>query len=90
MDIEEFYLDSVVRGHHVYKSVWTLVTSEVLAVEVEGGNSEDQYATAVLKGGCVIGHVPRELSRTFFFFMRHGGSIECMQHNWTYKIWNWP
>ncbi len=51
MDVDEFYLDSIVRRHHVYKSVWTPVTGKVLAVEVEHGNHEDQNATAVLKGG---------------------------------------
>ena len=36
------------------------------------------YAVAILKdGGVVVGHVPRSFSRTFYFFLRHGGSIEC-------------
>ena len=45
--MEEFQLDSVVCGHHVYKSIWTPADGEVLAVEVEVGNTEDQYAVAV-------------------------------------------
>ena len=37
----------------------------------------DQYAVAVLKGGIIVGHVPREHSRTFYYFLRHGGRIHC-------------
>lgn len=65
-DFEEFVLDSVIRGHHIYKSIWTPCLGEVLQAEVEDGNSEDQYAVAVSKGSVIVGHVPRELSRTFY------------------------
>lgn len=42
---------------------------------MEEGNEEDRFAVAILKDdGVVVGHVPR---RTFYFFLRHGGSIEC-------------
>ena len=35
-------------------------------------------AVAILKdGGVVVGRIPRSFSRTFYFFLRHGGSIEC-------------
>ena len=45
---------------------------------MEEGNEEDRYAATILKdGGLVVGHVPRSFSRTFYFFLRHGGSIEC-------------
>lgn len=47
--MEEFTVDSVVRGHHVYKSVWTPYSGELLAVGVENGNEQDQYAVVVLK-----------------------------------------
>lgn len=77
MEVEEFSFDSVVRGHHVYKAVWTPVMGELLPAEVDDGNPEDQYAVAVSKEGIVVGHVPRELSRTCYFFLRHGGLINC-------------
>ena len=76
-DFEEFSHNSVVRGHHIYKSIWTPYIGEVLPAAVEDGNEEDQYAVAVCKGGIVVGHTPRELSRILYFFLRHGGSIEC-------------
>ena len=77
-DREDFAVDSVVRGHHIYKSIWTPFLGEVLRAEMEEGNGEDRYAVAILKdGGIVVGHVPCSFSRTFYLFLRHGGSIEC-------------
>lgn len=60
-----------------YKSIWTPFIGEVLRVEVEVSNREDQYAVAILKDNNTVGHVPHELSRTLYFFLRRGGSIEC-------------
>ena len=71
-------VESVVRGHHVYKSVWTPVSGEELAVTPEVKNSHDRYVVAVLKNGEVVGHIPRELSRTFYFFLKHSGEISCV------------
>ena len=77
-DWEDFAVDSVVRGHHINKSIWTPFLGEILRAEMEEGNEEDRFAVAILKdGGVVVGHVPRSFSRTFYFFLRHGGSIEC-------------
>ena len=77
-DCEDFAVDIVVRGHHVYTSVWTPFLGEVLRVEMEERNEEDRYAVAILKdGGVVICHVPRSFSKTFYFFLRQGGSTEC-------------
>ena len=75
--MEDFVFDSVVRGHHVYKSIWTPLSGEVLAVEVEDDTEQDNFAIAVHKGTIIVGHVPRELSRTVHFFLRHGGSVTC-------------
>ena len=76
-DVEDFVLDSVIKGHHVYKAIWTPCLGEILPAEVEEGNHDDEYAIAVRKGSVVVGHVPKEYSRTFYFFLRHGGSITC-------------
>ena len=45
---------SVIRGHHVYKSVWTPEVGEELSTE--DGNEHDKYAVAVIKDGYVVGH----------------------------------
>ena len=51
--------ESVVRGHHVYKVIWTPVIGEELEVRTEDDNDHDQHAVAVVKDGVVIGHMPR-------------------------------
>ena len=33
------------------------------------------HAVSVVKAETVVGHVPREMSRTFWHFIRHGGSV---------------
>ena len=68
---------SVVRGHHIYKSLWTPEVNEVLLLRRETGNEHDEYAVAVLKASTVVGHVPREISRICWFFLRRGGQITC-------------
>ena len=79
MNVEEFSfrLESVIRGHHVYKTVWTPFLGETLPLGVEGGNSHDSYAVAILKDSEIVGHAPGELSRIFYFFLSHDGSIEA-------------
>lgn len=59
----------------VTDSQWTPCTGEVLSVQEESENEHDVYAVGVIKSGTIIGHVPREVSKTFF--LRHGGIISC-------------
>lgn len=74
----ELHVDSVVRGHHVYKSIWTPVLGEELLVEQEHGNEHDRYAVSVKKNDMIVGHLPRSLSRVSWFFLSHRGKIECV------------
>ena len=39
---------SVIRGHHVYKSVWTPEVGEELSLVTEDGNEHDKYAVAIV------------------------------------------
>ena len=68
---------SVVRGHHIYKEIWTPAIGEVLHLREEDDNEHDEHAVAVVKASCVIGHVPRAMSRVCWFFLRRGGQIKC-------------
>ena len=67
---------SVVRGFHVYKDVLTPVTGEELCCQHEVDNPEDEHAVLVMKGDLIVGHVPRELSGTSWYFIQHGGEIQ--------------
>ena len=47
-DMVRYDIDSVVRGHHAYKTVWTPVI-EQLHLEKESGNPHDDFAVAIIK-----------------------------------------
>ena len=56
----------------VYKAVWNPVFGEVHCLALKERNEHDHFAVCV-KRDEVIGHVPRELSREVWHFLRHGG-----------------
>ena len=78
---ESIYLyESVIRGHHIFKSVWTPCLGEILLVGKEAGNHHDRNSVALLKADSTsVGHVhvPREFSRAFWHYLSHGGKISC-------------
>ena len=57
-------IQSTVRGHHIYKAIWTPVIGEELTVVPEEGNDHDPHAVAILKDEMML------LSRILFFFLR--------------------
>ena len=67
-----FNKDSVVSGHHIYKTYWTPVVGEELRLETEEDNKYDEHAAAVMKDGYIVGqspltfssHIPQPVSRT--------------------------
>ena len=67
-------IPSTVRGHHIYKNVWMPRIGEELAVIVEENNEYDRHAVAVTKNDSIVGHVPRELATTLYFFLKRRGS----------------
>ena len=65
--------ESVVRGHHIYKRVWSPIIGEVLELLREEESEHDRFAVYLLKPGAVtVGHVPRELSCKIWHFLWHG------------------
>ena len=65
-----FELDSCIRGHHIYKDVWTPVVDEGLNCRREEGNISDPYVVAAIKSGSVVGHVPHWISTACNLFHR--------------------
>ena len=49
---------SIIRGHHVCKSVWTPSIGETLPMTADTGNERDAYAVGVFKDSVVVGHAP--------------------------------
>ena len=78
VDMASFSVESVIRGHHVYKAIWSSVLGEELQCHREVGNIHDLYAVSIVKPGTgVVGHIPRRISTPCNLFMRSGGSITC-------------
>ena len=44
----QFSVHSVVRGHHVYKKIWTPYLGEILDLHPEVGNKYDRFAVVVI------------------------------------------
>lgn len=65
------------RGFHVYGAVWTPVLNEELTTAQEPSNPEDKYAVSIVKNDTVVGHIPRELSKTCWYFIQRDGEILC-------------
>ena len=65
-------LESYIRGHHVYHTVWTPIINKSYPSRE---SYYDRFAVAVLKGGEVVGHVPRTLSKTNSFFLRYDDNM---------------
>ena len=71
------------RRFHFYKDVWTPTLHKCLQTRQELGNLEDEYAIAVCKADAasldsrIVGHVPREFSKPFWYFLQNDGEITC-------------
>lgn len=70
-------LVSSMRGHHVYKQIWTPVSGQLLQVQAEAGNVQDTPAVSVVRGRAIVGHGPHEISTAAFYFLQYGGRIPC-------------
>ena len=71
-------LHSVVRGHHIFKDIWTPYIGENLKLRQEVGNKHDSLAVAVMRPpSTIVGRVPKELSKFLWTFLDSGGEIVC-------------
>ena len=52
-----FVLSSVIRGHHIYKTVWSLSTGEILEAAREPDNPHDHHAMCLRETEVIVGHV---------------------------------
>lgn len=60
-----------------FREIWTPVKGENLETAREFNNPYDKYAVAVKRGQKTVGHIPREISKTVAFFIKHGGILTC-------------
>ena len=75
-DDESFTFESAVRGHHVFKRIWTPVNGQLLQVRAETGNERDPYAVATVHDDTIVGHhmclAKFQEQRSTFFSMVDG------------------
>ena len=65
----------MIRAHHLSIKFWTPYIGENLPLSCEEGNVYDTHAVAVREAdSVVVGHVSREMSRVFQFFLQHEGT----------------
>ena len=59
------------------KTFGALILASILTLQREDSNTHDRHAVCLMKDNCAVGHVPRELSRVFWYFLCHGGRVTC-------------
>ena len=72
-----------IRGFHVYKEIWYTYVQQQISFTEEPENIYDDfavagYATLPSSGSAdpeIVGHVPRELSRYFYYAMQSGATF---------------
>ena len=81
---ESIEFDCASRGYHVYRKVWLPKKKDKLIVAFEKNNVYDPCACGLylltngtIFGKCLVGHIPRELSRFTKFFLDYGGLLYC-------------
>ena len=70
VEILEFTVEALVRGYHVYQTVWEVRIGEVLPCTREPGNRHDPHTVAVKKGDIVVGHLSRKIPCLYSIFIR--------------------
>ena len=75
--VRSFTREAMVRGYHIYNSIWEAYIGEELSCQRDEDNEHDPYAVAVLKSATIVGHLPRKVSTLCSLFIRRGGTIHC-------------
>ena len=75
-----FSVEAMVRGYHIYNSIWTAAVGEEFPCKREITNTFDPFAVDMMRGDTVIGHIPRKIS-VYSLFLHREGSITCQVSN---------
>ena len=81
---DRFIVACASRGFHEYRKIWKPKLGQRLRVAFEKYNVYDPYCCALyarskctIHGRCVVGHIPRELSRFCKYFLDYSGVIDA-------------
>ena len=66
-------LETFIKGHHVYKDIWTPKQGEQLDVLMEPDNRMDKFAVCVKINEKIVGHLKKgtsgKFAKTIFYFL---------------------
>ena len=71
-----------IKGHHIYKNIWTPKLGEHLEVHCEPENVAHKYAVCVKTGnGATVGHLKKgktvRFAKTIFYYLRSHPEAKC-------------
>ena len=74
-------LETYIKGHHVYKEVWTPEVRKKPNILMEPDNCVDKFSVFVEKDQTVVGHLkkgdPAKFAKTIFYFLRSDTYCNC-------------
>ena len=81
--MEVYEVDSIVRGYHVFKEIWTPFIGEDLEYKRDASNIRDAYAVGIMRqeetgSTAIVGHVPQKISAACSLFLQRAGSFRCI------------
>ena len=72
--LKEFEIDTYVKGHLIYKVIWTPEIGESLDAQIEPNNPADKRFVFKRKSGKVVGHLTTgstgRFAKTIFFYLK--------------------
>ena len=68
--VESYEVESVVRGYHIYKDIWSAAVGTTPPCRQESFSPHDSYTVAIIKDDVVVGQVPRNISVVYSAFLR--------------------
>jgi len=58
---DRFEYSSVIRGHHIYKDIFTSTIGKTLQNQREPNNDYNSFAVAIIENDTIVGHVPQTI-----------------------------
>ena len=77
-----YKMEAMIRGYHVYTTVWDAQIGEELYCARETGNIRDPYVVAVKIADLTVGHIPVKISALCSLLLQRGGTITCSVTGW--------
>ena len=81
---QQFKIACASRGFHVYRELWKAKLGQKLQIDQEISNIHDPFAISLgakivgkLTDNEIVGHIAREISRFYHYFINYGGKLEA-------------